>query len=213
MPVPKASVQSIVPYPLITPPFNDASIFPKPFPANTHPVYVSTGYQNDIRMINLQISALLSGSIYVPYTDRLKDGKTPFNYGIQNYIGGVDGREFEGVVPGRLFTCSTTPSSTKQTSLTPPSPPSHRRYSRRNTHLRRPLRPQQRRLRSHRLQPQRILSASQTNHRLQPHFRPRHHPRSIRPRLYHRQIPPLHRQNLPRPHQPTRYLEQWPLPT
>lgn len=35
---------------------------------------------NDIRMADLQIAALKSGSIIVPYVDRLKDGKTGFNY-------------------------------------------------------------------------------------------------------------------------------------
>ena len=35
---------------------------------------------NDIRMANLQIAALKSAAIYIPYTDRLKDGKTAFNY-------------------------------------------------------------------------------------------------------------------------------------
>ncbi|KAL9024319.1 MAG: hypothetical protein Q9196_006601 [Gyalolechia fulgens] len=109
LPVPKASVQSIVPYPLITPPFADKTVFPLGFPANTHPVFLSTGYQNDIRMINLQILALLAGSIYVPYTDRLRDGKTPFNYGVQNYIGGVDGKEFEGVVPSAVGNAEGTP--------------------------------------------------------------------------------------------------------
>ncbi|KAL9003725.1 MAG: hypothetical protein Q9188_003429 [Gyalolechia gomerana] len=109
LPVPKASVQSIVPYNLITPPFSDNTLFPNGFPANTHPVVVSTGYQNDIRMINLQIPALLAGSIYVPYTDRLNDGKTPFNYGVQNYIGGVDGKEIDGVVPAVVGTGEGTP--------------------------------------------------------------------------------------------------------
>lgn len=31
-------------------------------------------------MANLQIAALKQGSIYIPFTDRLRDGKTPFNY-------------------------------------------------------------------------------------------------------------------------------------
>lgn len=91
-----------MPYPLITPPFSDKTLFPTGFPANTHPVYVSIGYQNDIRMESLQIPALLSASIYVPYTDRLRDGKTPFNYAVQNYIGGVDGKDLEAGVPGML---------------------------------------------------------------------------------------------------------------
>ncbi|KAI4242443.1 MAG: hypothetical protein L6R40_003997 [Gallowayella cf. fulva] len=89
---PKSSVQSIVPFPLLTPPFADKTLFPTGFPADSHPVVVQTGYQNDIRMANLQIEALLGGNIYVPYTDRLKDGKTPFQYPVRNYIGGIDGQ-------------------------------------------------------------------------------------------------------------------------
>ncbi|KAL8730117.1 MAG: hypothetical protein Q9166_004316 [cf. Caloplaca sp. 2 TL-2023] len=104
LPVPKASVQSIVKYPLLTPPFADKSLFPTGFPANTHPVLVATGFQNDIRMANLQIPFLLGGNIYVPYTDRLKDGKTPFNYAVQNYIGGVDGKDVQGLVPSLVGT-------------------------------------------------------------------------------------------------------------
>lgn len=50
----------------------------------------------------LQIKeALFSGSIYVPYTDRLNDGKTPFNYPVRNYIGGLNGEDVRGVVPGK----------------------------------------------------------------------------------------------------------------
>lgn len=100
--MPKSSVQSVVPYPLITPPYSDQTLFPKGFPANTHPVVVVTGYQNDIRMANLQIPALMSGNIIVPYTDRLKDGKTPFGYPVQNYIGGVNGQDVQAVVPGEF---------------------------------------------------------------------------------------------------------------
>ena len=35
---------------------------------------------NDIRMANLQIAALKAANIIVPLVDRLKDGKTGFNY-------------------------------------------------------------------------------------------------------------------------------------
>ena len=35
---------------------------------------------NDIRMANLQIPSLKQCSVYIPYTDRLKNGKTAFNY-------------------------------------------------------------------------------------------------------------------------------------
>ncbi|KAL8669186.1 MAG: hypothetical protein Q9168_006210 [Polycauliona sp. 1 TL-2023] len=94
VPVPKASVQSLVPlYPLLTPPFADKTIFPTGFPANTHPVIVNTGYQNDIRMADLKIDALLSAAVSIPYVDRLRDGKTPFQAAVQNYIGGVNDDE------------------------------------------------------------------------------------------------------------------------
>ena len=80
LPIATTSVQSVVPYPLLTPPYSDTTLFPKGFPPNAHPVLVSSGYDNDIRMASLQIPALKSASIYVPYTDRLGDGKTAFNY-------------------------------------------------------------------------------------------------------------------------------------
>ncbi|CAO1602148.1 hypothetical protein XANCAGTX0491_005779 [Xanthoria calcicola] len=99
LPVPKATVQSLVPYPLITPPFNDKSLFPTGFPPNTHPIVVSSGYQNDIRMGLLQIESLLGASVYVPYADYLRNGKTAFQYAIQNYIGGVNGKDVQALVP------------------------------------------------------------------------------------------------------------------
>ena len=80
LPVNTTSVQSLVSYPLLTPPYSDTTLFPKGFPANAHPVLVSAGYMNDIRMANLQIPSLKQGSVYIPYTDRLKNGKTAFNY-------------------------------------------------------------------------------------------------------------------------------------
>ncbi|KAL8688400.1 MAG: hypothetical protein Q9218_005679 [Villophora microphyllina] len=100
LPVAKASVASLVkPYTLITPPFSDKTLFPQGFPAGAHPVLVSSGYSNDIRMFFLGITALNTGAIIIPYTDRLKDSKTPFNYNVQTYIGGVDGQNVMGLVP------------------------------------------------------------------------------------------------------------------
>ncbi|KAL9585611.1 MAG: hypothetical protein Q9212_001433 [Teloschistes hypoglaucus] len=100
VPVPKATVQSLVfPYQLITPPVSDPSLFPTGFPAGMHPVVVSTGYQNDIRMLNLDIKALFSGGVAVPYVDYLGDQKTPFNFLVQGYIGGINGNDLEAVVP------------------------------------------------------------------------------------------------------------------
>ncbi|KAL8631424.1 hypothetical protein Q9189_002846 [Teloschistes chrysophthalmus] len=86
-------------YSLITPDFSDKTLFPTGFPAGAHPVVVSSGYNNDIRMFFLGITALSSAAIYVPYTDRLKDGKTPFNYPVQNFIAGVNGQTIMGLVP------------------------------------------------------------------------------------------------------------------
>ncbi|KAL8806413.1 MAG: hypothetical protein Q9182_001328 [Xanthomendoza sp. 2 TL-2023] len=79
-------------------------LFPTGFPADSHPVLVGTGYQNDIRMSKLQIKRLLAGNVYVPYTDRLRDGKTPFQYAVRNYIGGVNGEDLMGVVPSLVGT-------------------------------------------------------------------------------------------------------------
>ncbi|KAL8815111.1 MAG: hypothetical protein Q9223_005725 [Gallowayella weberi] len=55
-------------------------------------------------MSKLQIKTLLAGNIYVPYTDRLKDGKTPFQYAVRAYIGGVNGQDLMGVVPSFVGT-------------------------------------------------------------------------------------------------------------
>lgn len=103
IPVLKDKVQLLVkPYSLIPPNTADTTLFPNGFPPNAHPVLVSSGYANDIRMINLQIAALKQGSIYVPYVDRLKDGKTPFNYPVQNYIGGTQ-KFVEAYIPGQTL--------------------------------------------------------------------------------------------------------------
>ncbi|KAL9038998.1 MAG: hypothetical protein Q9214_005056 [Letrouitia sp. 1 TL-2023] len=109
LPVPKSAAESLVkPLTLITPPFSNRALFPNGFPANSHPVVISTGFQNDIRMINLKIDNLLGASIYIPYTDRLKDGKTPFNFPVQNYIGGVNGNDVQGAVPALVGTAQGT---------------------------------------------------------------------------------------------------------
>ncbi|KAL8951772.1 MAG: hypothetical protein Q9222_002263 [Ikaeria aurantiellina] len=105
VPIDKAKVQQLVQFPLITPPFSDKTLFPTGFPPNTHPVVVATGYMNDIRMGDLQIEALTGGSVLVPYTDRLRDGrKIPFNTAVRNYIGGVNGNVLGGVVPSIVGT-------------------------------------------------------------------------------------------------------------
>ena len=100
VPVDRTKVQSVVPYPLLPVPTSDKTLFPKGFPANKHPVLTSAGYMNDIRRGKLYIPNLLGASIYFPFVDRLKDGKTPFNYPVRNYIGGVNGKDVQGLVPG-----------------------------------------------------------------------------------------------------------------
>ncbi|KAL8857815.1 MAG: hypothetical protein Q9178_005715 [Gyalolechia marmorata] len=107
-PVPIEAVQSLVPYPLITPPFSDKFLFPTGFPPGTHPVLVASGIQRDIRMANLQIDTLLGGYVLVPWVDRLRDGKTPFHYAIRNYIGGENDNDLEAGVPTAVGTVTGT---------------------------------------------------------------------------------------------------------
>ena len=100
IPIDTAAVQKVTqPYLLLPVPANDRTLFPQGFPAGKHPVVVSSGYMNDIRMSALEIDTLLGASIYVPFTDRLRDGKTPFTYPARNYIGGVNGMDLSGLVP------------------------------------------------------------------------------------------------------------------
>ncbi|KAF2090402.1 hypothetical protein K490DRAFT_9821, partial [Saccharata proteae CBS 121410] len=89
LPTPK--VQAAVGYPLLD--------VPDFFPAGTHPVLVSSGYTYDVRMSVLRIQDLRQTSIYVPYTDFTKDGKTALNYPLALYIGGENGQLASGVVP------------------------------------------------------------------------------------------------------------------
>ena len=66
---------------------------------------VQTNIENDIRMSALQIpTPLLGGSISVPNVDRLGDGKTGFVFSVKQYIGGYDGDDVSGYVPGKRFT-------------------------------------------------------------------------------------------------------------
>ena len=62
---------------------------------------VTIDQESDIRMSALQIpTPLLAGSITVPYVDRLGDGKTGFQFSVKQYIGGYDGDNVAGLVPG-----------------------------------------------------------------------------------------------------------------
>ena len=81
----------------------DESLFPNGFPEDQHPVLVTNGLQNDIRItavLPLQIKALLSAQYSVPYVDRLGNGKDAFQYQLNNYIGGIDGQNTMSLVPG-----------------------------------------------------------------------------------------------------------------
>ena len=63
---------------------------------------VTISQENDIRMTALQIpTPLLTGSIVVPYVDRLGDGKTGFQFSVKQYIGGYNGDNVAGYVPGK----------------------------------------------------------------------------------------------------------------
>lgn len=69
-----------------------------------HPLIVQAGYNNDIRMtalnlVPLQIPSLMQGSLVLPYADVTKDGKTPINVLINNYVGGTDGHDLQALVP------------------------------------------------------------------------------------------------------------------
>ena len=67
-----------------------------------HPVLVTIDQESDIRMSALQIpTPLLAGSIVVPYVDRLGNGETGFQFSVKQYIGGYDGDNISGLVPGR----------------------------------------------------------------------------------------------------------------
>ncbi|KAJ5762943.1 hypothetical protein N7533_001624 [Penicillium manginii] len=79
------------------------SVLPS-FPDGMHPLIVQAGINNDIRMtaldlVPLQIPTLMQGSLILPYVDVTKDGKTPINAPINNYIGGTDGHDLQALVP------------------------------------------------------------------------------------------------------------------
>lgn len=49
-------------------------------------------------------TSLLGGSVQVPYVDRLGDGKTPFLFTVKQYIGGYNGNDISGILPGKSHT-------------------------------------------------------------------------------------------------------------
>lgn len=134
VPVDTATVQSAVePYKLVPLPTSDTSLFPNGFPAGTHPVLVTISQENDIRMTALQIpTPLLTGSIVVPYVDRLGDGKTAFQFSVKQYIGGYDGDDVSAYVPAlvgslggtTIFVASFVPNNAPYSQITP-SPPEY----------------------------------------------------------------------------------------
>lgn len=103
VPIDAATVQSAVgSYKLLPVPDEDTSLFPQGFPAGKHPVLVSTGYQNDIRMSALEIPALLTGQILIPLVDRLNNGKDAFAVSLKQYIGGVNGQDVQPLIPSKF---------------------------------------------------------------------------------------------------------------
>ncbi|EME88446.1 uncharacterized protein MYCFIDRAFT_88919 [Pseudocercospora fijiensis CIRAD86] len=78
---------------------NDQSLFPQGFPAGMHPVLVSNGRNDDIRMSALQIDgALMTADIYVPYVSK-GGSQTPLSAALPNYIAGENGPLPNGLVP------------------------------------------------------------------------------------------------------------------
>lgn len=62
-------------------------------------------FENQVQLNLLSIPCLMAAQITVPFTDRLNDGKTPFNFPLQGFIGGacVDGpfaTFLAAVIPG-----------------------------------------------------------------------------------------------------------------
>lgn len=96
-------VQSVVaPYNLVPLPTSDKTLFPNGFPAGKFPVVVTIDIDENIRLSALQIpKPVLSGSITVPYVDRLGDGKTGFVFSVRQYISGYEGDEVSSYANGR----------------------------------------------------------------------------------------------------------------
>ena len=58
-------------------------------------------------MLNLEIDTLNGANIVVPYTDRLGDNQTPFNFPLRNYIGGPQ-KSVQAVIPAIVGTAEGT---------------------------------------------------------------------------------------------------------
>ncbi|KAK4619360.1 hypothetical protein CLAFUW4_10835 [Fulvia fulva] len=105
VPVPKAAVQSAVKaaFPLqaltLLDVPSDPTLFPNGFPAGQHPVMVSIGLTDDIRMSVLQIDGpLLNSNIYATYVSQ-NGNPAPLAAGLNSYIAGPDGPLPNGLVP------------------------------------------------------------------------------------------------------------------
>ena len=87
-------------------PTEDTSLFPNGFPANYHPVLVSSGYDDDIRMGALQIDGpLLNGQLGVPYVRRFdSQPSTILNAELNGYLSGDNGNTVAGLVPATVST-------------------------------------------------------------------------------------------------------------
>jgi hypothetical protein len=52
-----------------------------------------------LNLVPLQIPALMNGVVTVPYVDVTGDGKTPITAPVNTYIGGIDGKDLQALVP------------------------------------------------------------------------------------------------------------------
>jgi hypothetical protein len=108
--IPHSAAQALIPstYKLLP---VDQSLFPQGFPNDAHPLLLDPGYQNEIRTkvlgVQIQIDAMMDGSIYVPFVDRLGDGKSAFLWKVQTFISGLHGHSVAALVPGKPYTTHT----------------------------------------------------------------------------------------------------------
>ena len=106
VPAPKPAVQQALKeaFPLqalslLDVPTTDSSLFPNGFPEGMHPILVSIGFNDDIRMSALQIDGgLRQGSVYATYVSQNGD-PTPLSASLVGYIAGEHGPLPNGLVP------------------------------------------------------------------------------------------------------------------
>lgn len=87
-------------------PSSDRSLFPAGFDSSKHPVLVTTGYSDDIRMSAIQIDgALLGSTVYAPYVRRPNSkAGTILSALLAGYLSGPDGQSLPGLVPATVST-------------------------------------------------------------------------------------------------------------